>query len=100
MKDIQVKSLIKIFKITSAAFKTKNTCLNSYYYYLTIIKYDFKVVVMVNSNEEEPPRPTGIQIGTKALMIETSNINENPINLKNLLKTHDGVLIDFFRGSW
>ena len=55
---------------------------------------------MVNSNEEEPPRPTGIQIGTKALMIETSNINENPINLKNLLKTHDGVLIDFFRGSW
>ncbi len=55
---------------------------------------------MVNSNEEEPPRPKGLQIQSDAPMFETVDIYENPIILDDLLKTYDGVLIDFFRGNW
>ena len=55
---------------------------------------------MVNSNEEEPPRPKGLQIHSEAPMFETVDIYENPIILNDLLKTYDGVLLDFFRGNW
>lgn len=55
---------------------------------------------MVNSNEEEPPRPKGLQINSNAPMIDTVDIYDNPINLDDLLKTYNGVLIDFFRGNW
>lgn len=55
---------------------------------------------MGNSNEEEPPRPKGLNLNTKAPLIDTIDIYENPINLIDLLKTYDGVLIDFFRGNW
>ncbi len=51
-------------------------------------------------NNKEPPRPKGIQIKTKAPMINTVDIYENPMNLNDLLQTYDGVLIDFFRGNW
>jgi len=55
---------------------------------------------MVNSNEEEPPRPKGLETYTDAPMFETVDIYENPVILNDLLKTHNGVLIDFFRGNW
>jgi len=55
---------------------------------------------MTNSNEEEPPRPKGLQLNSNAPMIDTVDIYDNPINLNDLLRTYNGVLIDFFRGNW
>ncbi|MFX1554191.1 MAG: hypothetical protein ACFFBV_09730 [Promethearchaeota archaeon] len=55
---------------------------------------------MVDLNEEEPPRPKGLQLNIKAPMILTVDIYDNPINFKDLLKVYDGILIDFFRGNW
>lgn len=55
---------------------------------------------MADSNEEEPPRPKGLQLNTKAPMIDTVDIYDNPINLTDLLKVYTGILIDFFRGNW
>jgi hypothetical protein len=51
-------------------------------------------------NDEEPPRPEGIDINLKAPQIDTVDIFDNPINLADLLKDYNGVLIDFFRGNW
>jgi len=51
-------------------------------------------------NEEEPPRPHGIDINVKAPQIDTVDIYDNPINISEFLKNFDGVLIDFFRGNW
>ncbi len=51
-------------------------------------------------NDEEPPRPKGIDINIKAPQIDTVDTNENQIKLSELLKDYDGVLIDFFRGNW
>ncbi len=58
------------------------------------------VLHMEGSKTEEPPRPKGLNLNTKAPLIDTIDIYENPINLNDLLKTYDGVLIDFFRGNW
>ncbi|MFW9821235.1 MAG: hypothetical protein ACFFE5_16655 [Candidatus Thorarchaeota archaeon] len=55
---------------------------------------------MENTNTEEPPRPAGLNINSKAPLIDTKDIYENPINLIDLLKTYNGVMIDFFRGNW
>ncbi|MFW9969745.1 MAG: hypothetical protein ACFFDF_06060 [Candidatus Odinarchaeota archaeon] len=55
---------------------------------------------MEDYNSEEPPRPQGLNLNTKAPLIDTTDIYENPINLTNLLKNYDGVMIDFFRGNW
>ncbi|MFX0080821.1 MAG: hypothetical protein ACFE94_03615 [Candidatus Hodarchaeota archaeon] len=51
-------------------------------------------------NDEEPPRPKGIDTNIEAPQIDTVDIYENKINLSELLKEYDGVLIDFFRGNW
>lgn len=51
-------------------------------------------------SEEETPRPRGININTKAPMINTVDIYGKNIDLTTLLKTYNGVLIDFFRGNW
>jgi len=50
--------------------------------------------------DEEPPRPKGLLIGSKAPVFDTEDIYGKKINLNQLLKTHEGVLIDFFRGNW
>jgi len=50
--------------------------------------------------EEETPRPRGINIHTKAPPINTVDIYNKQINLHKLLKTYNGVMIDFFRGNW
>ncbi len=42
----------------------------------------------------------GLQIGTKAPVIETEDIDRDTVNLIRLLEKHNGVLLDFFRGSW
>jgi hypothetical protein len=55
---------------------------------------------MTDIDSEDPPRPKGIQINTIAPLIDTVDIYENPLNLKDLLQDHNGVLIDFFRGNW
>ncbi len=51
-------------------------------------------------NDEEPPRPSGLSIGTKAPLFITQDIYGNEIQLSKLLETYDGVMIDFFRGNW
>ncbi len=51
-------------------------------------------------NNEELPRPNGIAISIKAPLINTVDIYGNHINLNDLLKDFNGVLIDFFRGNW
>ena len=51
-------------------------------------------------NAEEPPRPKGINVNSRAPPINTVDIYDNPINISNLLKEYNGVLIDFFRGNW
>ena len=48
----------------------------------------------------EPPRPSGLSVGSKAPMIDTQDIYGNSINLDSILEKYDGVLIDFFRGNW
>ncbi len=49
---------------------------------------------------EEPVRPKGLNIHTKAPILNTVDIYNNPINLRILLKQYNGVLLDFFRGNW
>ena len=49
---------------------------------------------------EELPRPKGLNIHTKAPIIDTVDIEGISINLNNLLKKYDGVMLDFFRGNW
>jgi hypothetical protein len=55
---------------------------------------------MIDMNAEEPPRPKGLTIGSKAPMINTTDICDNEINLSELIKNYNGVMIDFFRGNW
>lgn len=61
------------------------------------ISYISTLIIM---NDEEPPRPYGIDINITAPQIDTKDIYNNPVNLYELLKNFDGVLIDFFRGNW
>ncbi|MHA2288023.1 MAG: hypothetical protein ACXABG_04470 [Promethearchaeota archaeon] len=42
----------------------------------------------------------GLQIGSKAPMIDTVDIHGNKINLTELITENRGLLIDFFRGAW
>jgi hypothetical protein len=49
---------------------------------------------------QEPPRPSGLSVGSKAPIIDTQDIYGDQINLNNLLEEYEGVLIDFFRGNW
>jgi hypothetical protein len=51
-------------------------------------------------DNEEPPRPSGIDINIKAPLINTIDIYENQINLNEILNDFNGVLLDFFRGNW
>jgi hypothetical protein len=51
-------------------------------------------------NEEEPPRPSGLSESSIAPIFDTKDIYGKKVNLENLLKEYDGVLIDFFRGNW
>lgn len=51
-------------------------------------------------NDEEPPRPEGIELNIKAPQINTVDIYDNEVNLYELLRAYNGVLIDFFRGNW
>ena len=50
--------------------------------------------------DEEPPRPSGLRVGSKAPLFNTVDLYGNEMNLSKLLETHKGVLIDFFRGNW
>lgn len=55
---------------------------------------------MIKMIEADTSRPKGINIHAKAPSIDTVDIDGNPINLYNLLKTYNGIMIDFFRGNW
>jgi len=50
---------------------------------------------MTASNSEK-----GLQIGSKAPMIDTTDIYGNSINLTKILQENRGLLIDFFRAAW
>ena len=60
----------------------------------------FKKKMMIKMNAEEPPRPKGLPIHSKAPLINTVDIYDKSINLNDLLKNFNGVLLDFFRGNW
>ncbi|MFX1502751.1 MAG: hypothetical protein ACFFDH_17450 [Promethearchaeota archaeon] len=55
---------------------------------------------MAEINKEEPPRPKGLILHSKAPQIDTTDIYDNPVKLDELLLSYNGVLIDFFRGNW
>jgi hypothetical protein len=54
----------------------------------------------MNLQDDEMKKPRGLTLHSKAPMINTFDIYNNKINLNDLLKTYNGVLIDFFRGTW
>ena len=54
----------------------------------------------METNKENTVRPRGLGLHSTAPMINTVDIYNNPVNLKELLQTHNAVLIDFFRGAW
>ena len=39
-------------------------------------------------------------IGDKAPNIDTIDVYNNPVKMERILKTHEGILIDFYRGIW
>ena len=49
---------------------------------------------------QEPPRPSGLSVGSIAPLIDTQDIYGNTINLNDLLLEFKGIFLDFFRGSW
>ncbi|MHA1916649.1 MAG: hypothetical protein ACW986_17520 [Promethearchaeota archaeon] len=42
----------------------------------------------------------GLPLGTKAPTIDADDIDGEHVNLSELIGKHEGVLLDFFRGSW
>jgi len=42
----------------------------------------------------------GLTIGSKAPIIETKDVFDIDIKLANLLEKHNGVMIEFWRGTW
>lgn len=45
--------------------------------------------------------PDGLEVGTEAPDFTVTNVqNDQSFNLKEALKSHRGVLINFYRGSW
>ncbi|MFX1451099.1 MAG: hypothetical protein ACFFCM_09670 [Promethearchaeota archaeon] len=54
----------------------------------------------MNLSNDAVQRPRGLGLHTRAPPINTIDIYGNFINLTDLLKQHNGVLIDFFRGTW
>ena len=42
----------------------------------------------------------GLALGTKAPMIDTEDIDGDHLNLTELLKKYEAILLDLFRGSW
>ncbi|MFX0002087.1 MAG: hypothetical protein ACFFAA_12985 [Promethearchaeota archaeon] len=54
----------------------------------------------MDSNKIETHKPRGLTLHSTAPMINTVDIHNKPISFENLLKNHNGILIDFFRGSW
>lgn len=50
--------------------------------------------------DQEPLRPNGLSVGNFAPSFSTKDITGKIIDLEELLKEYNGVLIDFFRGNW
>ena len=59
-----------------------------------------EVIYTMGLNKEETQRPRGLGLHVKAPMINTIDIYGNTINLTNLLKEYNGIIVDFFRGTW
>jgi len=79
-----------MFKIPSLDILCKKIC----------IRYDFKVIYIMALDKDKTQRPRGLTLHSQAPIINTVDIYNNPVNLENLLKNHNGVLVDFFRGTW
>jgi peroxiredoxin len=45
-------------------------------------------------------RNKGLSVGETAPPFSTRDVYGNKINLDEILRTHNGLLIDFFRGAW
>ncbi len=45
-------------------------------------------------------KPKGLNIHSKAPIINTVDIQMKLVHLTNLLEEYSGVMLDFFRGNW
>ncbi len=79
-----------MFKTSNFVYRYKKVCSG----------IEFKVKKIMSLNNESTPRPRGLGLNSKAPPINTIDIYGNPINLSNLLREYNGILIDFFRGTW
>lgn len=59
-----------------------------------------KIIISIMTELHISTPNKGLPIGTKAPMIDTEDIDGDSINLTELLKKYNGVLLDLFRGSW
>jgi hypothetical protein len=53
---------------------------------------------MNTGNEHQSNK--SIPVGDNSPSIETVDVHDKLVNFSNLLETHDGILIDFYRGMW
>lgn len=79
-----------MFKTSNFVNKCKKNCIGN----------EFEVKFTMGLNKEEIARPKGLGLHSKAPMINTVDIYGKSINLANFLETYNGVIIDFFRGTW
>lgn len=63
------------------------------------IGIEFKVLKTMTTNNDTI-RPKGLSLHSQAPLINTVDIYNKPVDLVNLLQIFNGVLIDFFRGTW
>ena len=78
-----------MFKITNFIDKHRKKC----------IGIGFKVSNAMAINNKSI-RPRGLSMHSQAPSIKTVDIYSKPVDLTDLLKIYNGVLIDFFRGTW
>ena len=52
------------------------------------------------SDKETPKSEERLPLGTDAPIIDTIDVFNNEINLTEILKENNGVIIDFHRGAW
>ncbi len=59
-----------------------------------------KYSLMMTETQHISTPNKGLTIGSKAPIIETKDVFDNDIKLADLLEKHNGVMIEFWRGTW
>ena len=68
------------------------------YFITTIFKFLKNDLILMTSKENELPK--GLPLGSKIPIKEVIDIENNTLNFNEILKSQNGILIDFFRGAW